>query len=54
MKVFISYTHDGRAYAERLEEDLRAQDIDIWIDKRCIRSGNIWLREIDEALAQTD
>ncbi|KPJ73915.1 hypothetical protein AMJ52_02610 [candidate division TA06 bacterium DG_78] len=54
MKVFISYTHDGKEYADTLERDLRAQDIDIWIDKRCIRPGHIWLREIDDALSQVD
>ncbi|GAG97641.1 unnamed protein product, partial [marine sediment metagenome] len=54
MKVFISYTHDGKEHAEKLEKYLNAQNIDIWIDKRCIRPGHIWLREIDDALSQVD
>lgn len=54
MKTFISYTQEGREYAEKLEQDLKNQHIGVWIDKKCIEPGNIWLREIDGALRQMD
>jgi len=54
MRVFISYTQDGKEYAEKLEMDLKKQHIGIWIDKKCIKPGQIWLKEIDEALYQVD
>lgn len=54
MKVFISYTHDGKNYAEKVEKNLKDQNIGIWIDKKCIEPGQIGLREIDDALYQVD
>ena len=54
MRVFISYTQNGKEYAEKLERDLKDQNIGFWIDKKCIKHGQIWLREIDEALYQVD
>lgn len=54
MRVFISYTHDGKEHAEKLEKDLKEQHIEIWIYKKCIEPGQIWLKEIDDALYQVD
>lgn len=54
MKVFISFTDDGEEYTEKLEKDLKDQNIGIWIYKRRIKPGEIWLRAIDDALYQVD
>ena len=55
MKVFISYhTQDGKEHAEKLEKDLKNQNIGLWIDKKCIEPGQIGLRELDDALYQAD
>jgi len=54
MKIFISYTQNGKEYAEKLEKDLKEQDIRIWIYKECIGPGQIWLKKIDDALFQVD
>ena len=54
MKVFISFTDDGEKYAEKLERYLKGQNIGPWIYKRCIKPGQIWLEEIDDALSQVD
>lgn len=55
MKVLISYAHsDGKGYAERLESDLKEQGIGPWIDKNDIKLGDIWLKEIDDAIRSVD
>jgi len=54
MKVFISYTHDGKNYADKVKKDLRDQNIGIRIDKKCIGPGQIGLKEIDDALYHVD
>lgn len=54
MRVFISYTQEGKEYAKMLEKDLKEQSIGVWIDKKCIEPGQIWLKEIDDALHQVD
>lgn len=54
MKLFISFTDDGEEHAKKLEKDLKDQNIATWIYKSCIRLGQIWLKEIDEALYQVD
>lgn len=52
MNVFISYDHRDKEKSSKLENDLMSQNIGIWIDKKCIKPGNIWLKEIDEGLSQ--
>lgn len=54
MRVFISYTHDGKLHADRLEADLKQQSITIWIDKKSLKPGDSWLRQIDSGLYQVD
>ena len=51
MNVFISYDHRDGDKASKLEEDLKLQHIGIWIDKKCIKPGTIWLQEIDKGLS---
>lgn len=54
MNVFISYSHLDEKYATRIAEDLKKQNIGIWIDKKCIRPGTLWLKEIDDGLREAD
>lgn len=54
MKVFISYTKDGEKHAADIERDLKAQNIGIWIDKKSLKPGRLWLQEIDDALYNVD
>lgn len=48
--VFISYSHKDSEYAHRLAEELRDQQLDVWIDDR-IDYGDRWPRVIEENLA---
>lgn len=54
MRVVISYDHRDGKHADRLEKDLKDQNIGIWIDKSSIKPGMVLLREIDKALYQED
>lgn len=54
MRVFISYARNDEKHAKKLEKDLREQNIGIWIDRKHIEPGDLWLKEIDEALYQVD
>jgi hypothetical protein len=49
-QIFVSYSHKDRNFAHRLVNNLSLCGADIWIDTEKIRGGEIWLKEIDEAL----
>lgn len=56
-QVFISYSHEDDAWCSALEKYLVGQlreRIDVWIDRKNIRAGATWTREIEEALARAD
>src|SRR5271157_5266653 len=54
-RVFISYARkDGAALAQRLQEDLKEQGFDAWLDKQRIAGGAVWTDEIETALDQTE
>lgn len=48
--VFISYAREDRQWAERLYMDLRKQEINAWIDVRCLAAGANWKMEIKKAI----
>lgn len=48
--VFISYAREDQSWAERLYMDLRKQQIDVWLDVRCIAAGADWEHEIRKAI----
>jgi hypothetical protein len=48
--VFISYAREDRSWAERLYMDLRKQEINAWMDTRCISAGSNWELEIKQAI----
>lgn len=48
--VFISYAREDRQWAERLYMDLRKQEVNAWIDVRCLAAGANWKMEIRKAI----
>jgi len=52
--VFISYSHHDRWTARRLAEELRARDVNAWLDLDSISAGSNWTSEIERALAEAD
>ena len=55
-KIFVSYSHRDTAWLKRLQVHLkplvRSGVIDLWDDTR-IKSGELWQKEIQDALDQT-
>ncbi|ABA03524.1 hypothetical protein Nwi_0257 [Nitrobacter winogradskyi Nb-255] len=49
-RVFLSYTSDDAALAERIATALQANGIDTWWDKWCITTGDSLRQKIDEGL----
>jgi len=49
-RVFLSYTSDDAALAERIATALQANGIDTWWDKWCIAAGDSLRQRIDEGL----
>lgn len=52
--IFISYSHDDKIFAERLARDLDDAGLDVWIDFRRLRGGELWRDEIFNGIAQAD
>lgn len=48
--IFISYSREDQAYAQRLKDALEARALPCWIDDR-INAGDDWWDEIDRAVA---
>jgi WD40 repeat protein/energy-coupling factor transporter ATP-binding protein EcfA2 len=53
-RVFVSYSHRNRNFAERLARDLSDAGMDVWIDFREIQGGEQWRDEIFKGLAQAE
>lgn len=51
--VFISYAREDQSWAERLYMDLRKQEVDAWLDIRCLKPGASWKLEIRKAIRQS-
>ncbi len=50
-RLFISYARrDGAVLAQRLEVDLRLQGHEPWLDRKGIQGGDVWSREIEDAI----
>jgi hypothetical protein len=49
-EVFISYSTDGKPWAERLSESLERKGVSTWTDFKSIRTGQRWAEEIQRGL----
>lgn len=54
MKICISCASQDKKIAEKIEEDLKKQNVTPWIYTKSIKPGRIWLKELDEVLAEAD
>jgi hypothetical protein len=48
--IFISYAREDRSWAERLYMDLRKQELNVWLDSKCLKAGANWKHEIPRAI----
>src|ERR1051326_6143924 len=54
-RLFISYAHqDGVAMARRLNEDLKANGFDVWLDVLRLTGGASWTVDVESALDSSD
>src|SRR5438046_3911984 len=53
-RVFVSYSHRNKTFAERLARDLSDAGLDVWIDFREIQGGEQWRDEIFKGLDQAE
>lgn len=49
--VFISYVSENRPIAIQIADVLRANGIDVWIDRDKLKAGQSWLDEIRKAIS---
>lgn len=49
-KYFLSYSRSDERFALRLAKDLRASNVDIWVDQLDIRPSEHWDRAIERAV----
>ena len=48
--IFISYAREDKVWAERLYMDLRKQEINAWLDVKCLKAGSNWKHEIPKVI----
>jgi methylmalonyl-CoA mutase cobalamin-binding subunit len=50
-RIFISYAHkDGADLAQRLQQSLREQGFDAWLDTQRLCGGVVWSAEIEREI----
>ena len=55
MRIFISYAHhDGVNLAVRLQGDLAARGFDTWLERKRLKAGDRWTKEVETALDAAD
>ena len=54
MKVFISYSHDDRNLALRLVNDLREQNVEVFLDTDMISPGDKWANVLSHYIELSD
>jgi hypothetical protein len=53
-RVFVSYSVEDAAFAERLFSALCARGFSAWIDRQRLLPGQNWQRRIEDAIASSD
>jgi hypothetical protein len=48
--VFISYSHEDRAWAHRIRDNLDHRGLKAFVDERALRAGTAWADELRGAL----
>ena len=51
--MFISYAREDQSWADRLYMDLRRNEVDAWLDVRCVGAGADWSLEVRKAIQRS-
>ena len=54
MRVFISYSHQDKHFADKLVKALRTAGYNPWIDTLKLKVGDNWIEKTNQGLAQSD
>jgi internalin A len=54
IKVFISYSHQDKAFAKKLASELEGQGMKVWWDFDSLKGGQDWQKEIERGIKQCD
>jgi tetratricopeptide (TPR) repeat protein len=49
VRVFLSYAHENLDMVRRIDADLRARNLKVWFDKRCMGPGT-WKKQIEKEI----
>jgi TIR domain/Domain of unknown function (DUF4062) len=52
--VFIAYSHHDKQHARQIYRALRAAGFRVWLDEEDLLPGQMWHREVDRAIRNTD
>ena len=52
--VFLSYARSDAQVVDRVARDLRAQGVNLWMDRQDLVAGEAWLPQIEKAIAKAD
>jgi len=53
-KVFISYSHQDKSFAQKLAGELESYGIKVWWDFDSLKGGQDWQKEIERGIKQSD
>lgn len=52
--VFLSYARADAEIVDKIANDLKAEDINVWLDRERLKPGDLWASQIEEALKTAD
>jgi TIR domain len=52
--VFLSYARSDADMADRIAADLKAEGINVWLDRDRLRPGESWAEQIESAISKAD
>lgn len=53
-RVFLSYARSDAAMVDRIASDLKGEGIDVWLDRDELAPGQLWVKQIEDAISQSD
>ena len=54
IKVFLSYARSDAAMVDRIATDLKAEGVEVWLDRDQLTPGQSWVEQIEGAITRSD
>jgi len=52
-KIFLSYSHNDRAWVDQFVHQLLKEQVNVWYDQAAIKAGDRWQDKIQDALRES-